>query len=573
MVSVPPTGPHFNVVLGTVVNKLFSQLMIGRLTSHVSLHDHQYGFRKGRGTFDALFSLHAAVEPRVRRNQLTYLLFLDWSKAYDRVMHDAFLTKLAEKGVTGKAWRLVDAMYRNASSRVRLDNYLSEPFPVSCGVAQGCPLSPFLYSVFMDDMLTHLQTTCNADGLVVGDQVLVTQAYADDCIGASGNAPGLQHIIREAKAFGDKWGCVLNVTKSAILVVGNAEARSSETVEHFWWGCQEPPQVQSVRYLGVWLTNDWTWDKQVAEAKQKGLKAFFKWSNVLTSPRIHVNVKMRVVHSVIRPVMEYGMEVWGPPTGNPQAQLAPLDEVLQMACRVAAGVRSYAEEPAWTRRQCVTSHVMLSTLCCMPMDAACDVARFRYAERLRVSHARRSGAIPEDCDSVARRNLESLIASLPSLHFRDHAYTHMDVEHPWWTRASRAPTPAQNEPLSALRAIPNSRLTKQVVKAVTAARRDAIRAKPTAPDASAAGRTLQRPSQEPHFNPVHDSLGMPDRLPAFLRAPDTVVYPLLAVQSARLPCTATVRWDDCFRDGMCPRPGCDVDVDGSVGTCMAEERR
>ena len=311
----------------------------------------------------------------------------------------------------------------------------------------------------------------------------------------------------------------------------------------------------------------------MAEAKQKGLKAFFKWSNVLSSPRIHVNVKMRVIHSVIRPVMEYGMEVWGPPSGDPQALLTPLDEVVQMACRVATGVRSYAEEPAWTRQQCVSSPVMLSTLCCMPMDAACDVARFRYAERLRVSHARRSGAIPDDCDDVARRNLESLLSSLPSLHFRDHAYTRMDVQHPWWERAKRAPTPAQNEQLSALRAIPNSRMSKQVFKAVTTARQAAVRAKPSAPETSAAGRTLQRPTQEPHYNPVHDSLCMPERLPTLLHAPDAVVYPLLTVRSARLPCTATVRWDDCFRDGVCPRAECAFDVDGSVGACTAVERR
>ena len=56
----------------------------------------------------------------------------------------------------------------------------------------------------MDDMLTHLQDSCAEDGLVVGDKVLVTQAYADDCIGAAGAASGLQRIINAAKAFGDE---------------------------------------------------------------------------------------------------------------------------------------------------------------------------------------------------------------------------------------------------------------------------------------------------------------------------------------------------------------------------------
>ena len=75
----------------------------------------------------------------MRRGAVTFLLFLVWSKAYDRVMHDAFLTRLAEKGVRGRAWRLVDAMYRSASSLVRMEGQLSRSFSVDCGVAQGCP--------------------------------------------------------------------------------------------------------------------------------------------------------------------------------------------------------------------------------------------------------------------------------------------------------------------------------------------------------------------------------------------------------------------------------------------------
>lgn len=94
---------------------------------------------------------------------------------------------------------------------------------------------------------------------------------------------------------------------------------------------------------------------------------------------------MHVLHGVIRPIMEYGMEVWGPPPGDPDEQLAPLDDVLEITRRVASGVRAHADEPAWSRRQCVTLPVLLSVLCCVPMNAACDIARFRYEDRLRAA--------------------------------------------------------------------------------------------------------------------------------------------------------------------------------------------
>ena len=420
-------------------------------------------------------------------------------------------------------------------------------------------LSPFLYAVFMDGMLELLQNRCAADGLPVGVLKLVSQAYADDTIGGATTPAGLQRIISTAKQFGDKWGCVLNVSKSAVMLVGSEAALATAAGSHFWWGTTELPQVTEIRYLGVWLTHHWDWARHIADAKKKGLAAFFKWASVLSSSRIKVDVKMRIIHGVIRPVMEYGMEVWGPPPGGSASQLAPLDEVLERACRVACGVRAYATEAAWTRRQCVSSPVMMTALRCVPMDAACDVARFRYAERLRAAVA-----------VVSRAPATMLRWAFPTrLLFRDHAYANMDVAHEWWARASRRPVPNPAQ----LRRTPNAQLAEHVLSNVAALRQDTVRAVPSAPSTTAAGRALRRPRVEPHYNPVQDALALPLASPRFLRAPDAVVYPILAVRSAHLPCSATVRWDRLFRDGVCPYASCAHDVDGSVGACTAIERR
>jgi hypothetical protein len=111
LVSAPKTGELTNctnyrrLTLLSAISKLFSKLLLQRMSPHVELNDHQYGFRHERGTAHGLFALDAIVRPRVQRGEITYLLFLDWSKAYDRLIHHAFLARLAHKGVTGKLWR------------------------------------------------------------------------------------------------------------------------------------------------------------------------------------------------------------------------------------------------------------------------------------------------------------------------------------------------------------------------------------------------------------------------------------------------------------------------------------
>ena len=143
------------------------------------------------------------------------------------------------------------------------------------------------------------------------------------------------------------------------------------------------------------------------------------------------------------------------------------------------------------------------------------------------------------------------------------------VAHEWWARASRCPVPNPAQ----LRRTPNAQLAEHVLSNVAALRHDTVRAVPSAPSTTAAGRALRRPRVEPHYNPVQDALALPLKAPRFLRAPDAVVYPILAVRSAHLPCSATVRWDRLFRDGVCPYASCAHDVDGSVGACTAIERR
>ena len=103
--------------------------------------------------------------------------------------------------------------------------------------------------------------------------------------------------------------------------------------------------------------------------------------------RISLGTKMRMINSNIRPIMEYGMEVWGPAPGAAAESLfARPDAVLVRAVCMACGVRAYAaDDAAWMRVAEVSSDAMVSAANILPMSAACDLARHRYGELLRVT--------------------------------------------------------------------------------------------------------------------------------------------------------------------------------------------
>ena len=57
--------------------------------------------------------------------------------------------------VRGKVWRIIKQMYELSRSAVPLEGEKSEAFSLEQGVAQGCSLSPILFSVFINDLYTN----------------------------------------------------------------------------------------------------------------------------------------------------------------------------------------------------------------------------------------------------------------------------------------------------------------------------------------------------------------------------------------------------------------------------------
>ena len=57
----------------------------------------------------------------------------------------------------GKIWRVIKQMYESSKSSVLLEGERSDSFSVQQGVAQGCSLSPILFSVFVNGLLEELE--------------------------------------------------------------------------------------------------------------------------------------------------------------------------------------------------------------------------------------------------------------------------------------------------------------------------------------------------------------------------------------------------------------------------------
>ena len=121
-------------------------------------------------------------------------------------------------------------MYAASRSTVLLEGEKLAMFSVEQGVAQGCSLSPILFSVFINDLLKDVEQAELRIQLSSGKRV-GGMLFADDFVGVSDSRESLQKFIDVVHGYCNKWRLKANVSKSAVMVF------SKNSVEGGWkWG-------------------------------------------------------------------------------------------------------------------------------------------------------------------------------------------------------------------------------------------------------------------------------------------------------------------------------------------------
>ena len=323
----------------------------------------------------------------MQANKATYACFFDAAKAYDSVPHTLLLHRLLQHCVVGPVFAILVAMHSSAFSRVRVGTALSPAFVVQlCGVAEGCPLSPLLYAIFIDPVLQDMQSLSHPDMLWVGPATskrkLVSQAYADDLAGIAATQQGLQRVVDAVHTHGLHWGWLLNVPKSVVMVFGKRSGCARLDAPELWWGACRLPAVDAVKYLGLRLESDGGWAAQQAAGAANGWAALHQWLSVLRGRYLSATTKLLVLRSRIAPCRTYGMELWRPAKNG-----ANMTAVLARAEKLISGIHREASHTAFCKDRSVNHDVMLAELDILSAADHCRMAHARQYARQAASAA------------------------------------------------------------------------------------------------------------------------------------------------------------------------------------------
>ncbi|KAJ3583334.1 hypothetical protein NHX12_024354 [Muraenolepis orangiensis] len=199
------------ITIGPMVLRLFMAILSKRLTKACPINVRQKGFTTAPGCSENLLLVEGIREKNKKERSPLAMVFIDLAKAFDSVSHEHLKETLVRRGTDPGVVELINDSYRGCNTRVQTDFGYSRKIAIKIGVKQGDPLSPLLFNLAIDPLLSKLHEF--GEGFNLGNEKLTVLAYADDLVLLSNSWSGMNKNMAILEAFCNLTGLRVNTSK------------------------------------------------------------------------------------------------------------------------------------------------------------------------------------------------------------------------------------------------------------------------------------------------------------------------------------------------------------------------
>ncbi|CAH2094536.1 unnamed protein product [Euphydryas editha] len=285
-----------------IFSKVLEQLVYPYIQSHYEKYasDRQHGFLNRRSTITNLVEYVEDITERLDKNEQVDAIYTDFSRAFDRVVHDILLQKLSYLGFTGVIHKWINSYLTCRSFYVVVNGFQSNIHGIASGVPQGSHLGPVLFNIFINDLpqiFQHCTPLLFADDLKIYKTIKSCQ-----------DAIMFQNDVRSLEKWCSHNGVDLNIAKCFHIKF----TRKHHIIQsHYKLKDTEITEVDVVKDLGIILDRKLTFQPHIDYIIKRASRML---GFVLRNAKFfkNYNTKMVLFNILVRSCLEYGSVVWRP---------------------------------------------------------------------------------------------------------------------------------------------------------------------------------------------------------------------------------------------------------------------
>jgi hypothetical protein len=264
-----------------------------------------------------MFVLHILTSFIRNSKKKIFCAFIDFKQAFDTVWRGGLWSKLLNANITGKCFNVINSMYKNIKSMVKINNCISDMFTTNIGVRQGENLSPFLFSLYINDLEQYLsenevlglETISKnlEESLSVYIKIFVL-LYADDTVILTESAQDLQKALDHFHAYCNIWKLTVNVPKTQVIIFSRGRQPGAQ---HFYYNGEAINIVNELKYLGIMFSRTGSFHKAKICLCEKATKSMYSVIKKTRQLQLPLTLQLEMFDKLVSPVLLYGSEVWG----------------------------------------------------------------------------------------------------------------------------------------------------------------------------------------------------------------------------------------------------------------------
>ena len=298
------------VALTSHLVKCFEKVIRNALVKHIEdnnlMNPNQHGFRSGRSCLSQLLQHYDRIVKYLEEGKNVDVIYLDFSKAFDKLDFQLTLQKLHNLGVTGKIFNWLQSFLTNRKQCVYISGVKSSYEEVMSGVPQGSVVGPLLFLIMLGDIDAEV-TTAHVASFADDTRMTASISHQVDTCALQADLDKIYSWAANNQASFNcgKFECLRYGTNKSIMQSSCYLSSNQSTID----------EKSSVKDLGVIMSSDATFNEHISRVTTAASQ---KCGWVLRTFKTRECFPLIVLwKSLILPILDYCSQLWSPCAPGP----------------------------------------------------------------------------------------------------------------------------------------------------------------------------------------------------------------------------------------------------------------